>query len=81
LGKAMDTVRLHAYIDEHHQLSLKVPGSVPPGPVTVWIVPNSEEDDAGRSWMNGVIAEWADDLSDVRQDIYTLDDGQPVHES
>jgi hypothetical protein len=30
--------------------------------------------------MTGVANEWAGELSDVRQDIYTLADGEPVDE-
>jgi hypothetical protein len=33
------------------------------------------------AWEQFVAHEWQDDLSDVRQDIYSLDDGVPVHES
>jgi hypothetical protein len=55
-----------------------VPGSIPPGPVTVWIAANTHEDDAGAAWMAGVSAQWADDLEDARQDIYTLADGEPI---
>ena len=29
--------------------------------------------------MMGVAEEWAGDLGDARQDIYTLADGEPVH--
>lgn len=28
--------------------------------------------------MSGIAAEWTEDLSDVRQDIYTLEDEEPV---
>ena len=51
------------------------------GPVTVWIAANAEEDEAGDSWMAGVAEQWADDLRDSRQDIYTLTDGEPVDET
>ena len=36
-----------------------------------------DEDDAGIAWADGVAKEWADELGDLRQDIYTLEDGQP----
>jgi hypothetical protein len=39
-----------------------------------------EEDEAGMAWEQGVAKEWADDLADTRQDIYSLQDGQPVNE-
>jgi hypothetical protein len=46
--------------------------------VTVYVIPALEEDDAGAAWMEGVLHEWADELADERQDIYTLSDGEPV---
>ena len=33
---------------------------------------------AAERWMSGIAREWSDELSDDRQDIYTLDDGEPV---
>lgn len=78
----MNTIRVSGQVDENHRLSAEVPDSIPPGPVTVLIVPGSQqEDDAGDAWMTGVAEEWADDLNDPRQDIYTLADGEPVRES
>src|ERR1039457_1472336 len=47
------------------------------GPVRL-IVLVSEEDAAGTVWAHGLAREWADELSDSRQDLYTLVDGQPV---
>jgi hypothetical protein len=38
----------------------------------------SDEDEAGTVWARGVAREWAGELSDSRQDLYTLTDGQPV---
>ena len=35
-------------------------------------------DEAATAWFEGVAKEWAEELCDSRQDIYTLDDGQPV---
>jgi len=77
----MDLIRVTGRIDDRHLLSAEVPDSIPPGPVTVLIVPGLHEDDAGQAWMAGVAAEWADELGDARQDIYTLADGEPVGES
>jgi len=49
------------------------------GPVRlIVLLSEEEEDDAGAAWAHGVAWEWADELSDPRQDIYTLTDGQPV---
>lgn len=75
----MPTLRITGRVDEHHRLSADVPESVAVGPVELVIVlPGPDEDDAGRHWEHGVAAEWAEDLADPRQDIYTLDDGEPV---
>jgi hypothetical protein len=38
-----------------------------------------DEDGGGISWTHGVAKEWAGELQDPRQDIYTLKDGQPVN--
>ena len=42
--------------------------------IRVW----SDEDEAGIFWSWDVSQAWSDELGDVRQDIYTLADGQPV---
>jgi hypothetical protein len=74
----MNAIRIIGHVDEARRLVADVPGSIPPGPVTVLIVPGLDEDEAGRAWMEGTAAEWADDLADVRQDLYTLEDGEPL---
>ena len=78
----MDSFRIEGQIDDQHRLSADVPGSIPPGPVTVWIQPQSSpEDAAGESWSAGVAREWAEELGDTRQDIYTMADGAALDES
>ena len=77
----MTLVKVYGHIDDNHRLTAQVPESVPAGPVTVLIVQVSQEDGAGEAWITGVVLEWADDLNDARQDIYTLSDGVPVRES
>ena len=77
----MNAVKVTGHVDANHQLSAKVPATVPPGFVTVLIVPMPEEDEAGAAWMAGVAREWADELTDPAQDIYTSADGEPVDES
>ncbi|MEX2171205.1 MAG: hypothetical protein WD851_17930 [Pirellulales bacterium] len=62
-------------VDEQHRLTAVLPDTVPPGPMTVWFSAASE-DDAGTAWMDGIGQQWADDLSDPQQDIYTLADGE-----
>jgi hypothetical protein len=36
---------------------------------------NEDDDDF---WMELIAREWEEDLADERQDIYTLDDGEPI---
>ena len=75
----MQTIKLTGHVDDQHRLSAQVPASVAPGPVeVVVIIPARQEDDAGEAWMRGLAQEWAAELSDPREDIYTLDDGRPV---
>jgi hypothetical protein len=78
LWPSMESIAIQGLVDDQHRLSAVVPGSVPPGPVTVWIVANAQEDDAGAAWMTGISHQWADELGDPRQDIYTLADGDAV---
>jgi hypothetical protein len=77
----MNAVRISGHVDSQHQLSAVVPDSIPPGPVTVLVVRRCDEDDAGEAWMAGVASDWADELGDARQDIYTLSDGAPENEA
>ena len=77
----MKAIELIGDIDDEHRLRARVPQELPAGPVRL-IVLLPDEDDAGSAWERGVAHQWAGDLADDRQDIYTLEDGQPVnHES
>jgi len=73
----MKAIELIGDIDEQHRLRASVPEELPAGPVRL-IVLVSEEDEAGTVWAHGLAREWADELSDPRQDLYTLVDGRPV---
>ena len=39
---------------------------------------HDEEDKAGAAWASGISGEWWAELSDCRDDMYTLADGEPV---
>jgi len=71
-------IELVGDIDEQHRLQAQVPADLPAGPVRL-IVLLPEEDEASVAWAQGISKEWADELRDSRQDIYTLEDGQPVN--
>ena len=74
----MKALELIGDIDEQHRLHARVPEELPAGPVRL-IVLLPEEDKAGAAWTQGIAQEWADELKDAREDIYTLQDGQPVN--
>jgi hypothetical protein len=74
----MKALELVGDIDEQHRLCAQVPEGLPAGPVRL-IVLLPQEDEGGGAWGRGVAKEWADELEDTRQDIYTLEDGQPVN--
>jgi hypothetical protein len=76
----MRAIEISGDIDDKHRLQARVPEELPAGPVRV-IVLLPEDDEAGAAWANGVAREWAAELADTAQDIYSLEDGQPVHAS
>jgi hypothetical protein len=73
----MKAIELVGDIDEQHRLRAQVPEGLPPGPVRL-IVLLPDEDDSGIAWTQGVAKAWVDELADTRQDIYTVEDGQPL---
>jgi hypothetical protein len=74
----MRAIELLGEIDDQHRLRAHVPEGFPAGSVRV-IVLMPEEDEAGSGWAGGVSPEWSAEMSDPKQDIYTLDDGQPAN--
>ena len=73
----MKAIELVGDIDDQHRLKAQVPEELPAGPVRL-IVFVPEEDDAGSAWTHGIAREWTSELADPREDIYTLNDGQPA---
>ena len=74
----MKAIELLGEIDDQQRLCARVPEGFPTGSVRV-IVLLPEEDEAGLVWAQGVSAEWSEELSDPQQDIYTLNDGEPLN--
>ena len=74
----MKAIELTGDIDDQHRLQARGPDELPVGPVRL-IVLLPDEDEAGCAWTQGIAQEWSDELRDSRQDIYTLEDGQPVN--
>jgi hypothetical protein len=74
----MKVTELVGYVDKQHRLRTEVPPELPTGQARL-IVLLPEEAAAGSHWAHGVAEEWPGDLSDTRQDIYTMEDGQPLN--
>jgi hypothetical protein len=76
----MKIIQTVGHVDNQHRLCLDLPDTIPPGPVkiTLELLPEGaeEEDD----WSEAVAQIWAEDWSDPREDIYTLEDGKPEDE-
>ena len=73
----MKAIELIGEVDAGHCLRAVVPEDLPRGPVRLLVlVP--EQDQAEESWTHAIASEWSDELSDTRQDIYTLGDGRPL---
>jgi hypothetical protein len=75
----MKAIELLGDVDDQRRLHAQVPEGVPAGPVRL-IVLLPDEDEAGIAWAGGVAEEWAAELRDPKQDIYSLNDGQPLNE-
>ena len=76
----MKAFELVAEVDEQRRLQVMLPESTMPGRVRVLVlVPETEDEEAGALWMQGIAREWAAELADEREDIYTLEDGEPVN--
>jgi hypothetical protein len=73
----MKAIELVGDIDEQHRLRAQVPEELTAGPVRL-IVLLPDGDDFGTAWAHGIAKEWADVLRDSGQDLYTLEDGQPL---
>jgi hypothetical protein len=73
----MKAIELIGDVDAEHCLRAHVPDDLPAGPVRLLVlVPDQEQ--VEEIWMRAVASEWSEDLADPRQDLYTLEDGQPL---
>ena len=73
----MKAIELTGDIDEQHRLHANVPKELQAGQVRL-IVLLPEEDESGALWAIGIARQWSTELNDPREDIYTLQDGQPI---
>lgn len=73
----MKTIEVIGHVDEKHQLRADLPPEVMPGLVKIIVRPVTEQDEEG-DWQALINHAWARDWSDPGEDIYTLEDGQPI---
>ena len=74
----MSRIELFGTVDDQHRLSLVVPDQIKAGPVKVIL---EIADDGVDDWRQGIAEIWARDWSDPREDIYTLEDGEPINDA
>lgn len=74
----MSQIELVGTVDDQHRLTLLVPEQIKSGPVKVIL---EFSDDGEDDWRQGVAQIWARDWSDPREDIYTLEDGEPIDDA
>ena len=73
----MKAIELIGAVDAQHRLKAEVPVDLAPGPVRLLVlVP--EQDETEAVWMRAIASEWSEELNYPRQDLYTLEDGQPI---
>ena len=81
----MKTVELIGYVDEQHRLTGEVPLSIGPGPVRLHLIVGSDDprkvDPGEADWEIAVAHEWEADWADPREDLYTPEDGEPIHDA
>jgi len=76
----MKTFELVGHVDSQHNLHVELPTDIQAGPVKVTVQAVTTEDEDG-DWRALISQSWAKDWCDPREDIYTLEDGKPSHES
>jgi hypothetical protein len=77
----MKALEFHTLIDSARRLELELPPDTPCGQARVLVLLPEETDAEERSWSALIAQEWAAELSDPREDVYTLADGEPVDAS
>lgn len=66
-------------VDEQQKLDIPLPKEWSQRQVHVILLAHEAEDAGEELWMRGLAREWAAELADEREDIYTLEDGEPTH--
>lgn len=76
----MKSIIIDGQIDEQHLLRAVVPTNLLPGPFRfVMTILEGDDELFVDDWTRGIGKQWLAKLSDPREDIYTLDDGEPIN--
>jgi len=76
----MKTLSLKGTVDDNGVLHAEVPSEIRRGAVRfVAQFPDDADNEFSDAWMKAIAQAWAAELSDPRDDIYTLEDGEPIN--
>lgn len=76
----MKPIELIGHVDDQHRLHVELPADLQPGPVKITLQAATDEEEA-KDWSSQTNHARSANWSDPREDIYTLQDGKPSHES
>src|SRR5947209_12133670 len=76
----MNPIEVIGHVDEQGQLHVDLFDEVPPGPVKV-LLQQFTQDDEEEDWRAIINHSLAAELNDPREDVYTLEDGEPERTS
>lgn len=64
-------------VGDTRQVQVTIPETIRTRQARIIILPY-EPDEEAEAWMRALGREWHEELADERQDIYSLDDGEPI---
>ncbi|MCS7208731.1 MAG: hypothetical protein NZ874_04085 [Fimbriimonadales bacterium] len=64
-------------VGDTRQVQITIPETIRTKQARIIILPY-EPDEETETWMRALGREWHEELADERQDIYSLDDGEPI---
>ncbi len=73
----MAALKVLGHVDSTHRLIATLPESIAPGTVEI-IVMVPDDGEPETAWQAAVARAWEAELSDPREDLYTLTDGEPI---
>jgi hypothetical protein len=72
-----DMYELITEVGDDRQVQITIPEIIRTKQARIIILPFEPEQEP-EQWMRALAQEWQDELADERQDIYSLEDGEPV---